>query len=84
MLCWKTATEKDLELLHSFISNAIVYELEKDIKIKTVELRKQYKIKLPDAIIAATALVSDLQLITRNTAGFKDLRKLQLLNPYKV
>lgn len=81
MLCWKTATEKDLELLHSFISNAIVYELEKDIKIKTVELRKQYKIKLPDAIIAATALVSDLQLITRNTADFKDLRKLQLLNP---
>ncbi|MBK8704770.1 MAG: PIN domain-containing protein [Saprospiraceae bacterium] len=35
------------------------------------KLRKQYKIKLPDAIIAATALVYDLTLVTRNISDFQ-------------
>lgn len=64
LLCWKTSSEKDLELLHSFINESFVIELEQEIKYKTAELRKEYKIKLPDAIIASTALVYDIALIT--------------------
>ena len=40
LLCWKAATEKDVELLSSFINDAIVIELEQPIKIKTAEMRK--------------------------------------------
>src|ERR1022692_2554678 len=60
LLCWKTASESDLAVLKDFIEDSVVFELEKEIKLKTAELRKTNKIKLPDAIIAATAVVHNL------------------------
>jgi len=84
LLCWKTPTDKDLEVLYNFINDALVFELEKDIKLKTAEIRKAYKIKLPDAIIAATALNYDHTLITRNTKDFKGVERLKLVNPFDI
>jgi len=84
LLCWKTATEKDVALLRNFINDVLVIELEQDIKMKTVELRKAHTIKLPDAIIGATALVYNLVLITRNTTDFKNIQGLQLINPFAL
>jgi predicted nucleic acid-binding protein len=40
--------------------------------------------KLPDAIIAATALVYDLTLITRNTSDFKNMEGLKVINPFDL
>jgi len=40
LLCWKTPTDKDVEILHDFINDTLVFELEKDIKLKTAEIRK--------------------------------------------
>jgi predicted nucleic acid-binding protein len=51
LLCWKTATEEDLKVLHNFINDALVIELEQAIKLKTADIRKAHRIKLPDAII---------------------------------
>lgn len=83
LLCWKTPTDKDLEILHNFINDTLVFELEKDIKLKTAEIRKAHKIKLPDAIIAATALAYDLTLLTRNVGDFKKIDGLSLINPHE-
>ena len=82
LLCWKTATSKDLQLLQDFIIDSLVIEIEPSIKLKTVELRKNYKIKLPDAVIAATAFIYDLTLLTRNTSDFRNIIGLKLLNPW--
>ncbi|HKL32338.1 MAG TPA: type II toxin-antitoxin system VapC family toxin [Tangfeifania sp.] len=84
LLCWKTATKKDLEVLHSFINDVLIIELEYSIKMKTAEIRKKHNIKLPDAIIAATALVYDFTLITRNISDFKKIEGLQTINPWDV
>ena len=83
LLCWKTASENDIEVLHNFINDAQVIELEQAIKIKTAEIRKAHRIKLPDAIIAATALVHGLTLISRNTEDFKNITGLSILNPWE-
>ncbi|MFK7970037.1 MAG: type II toxin-antitoxin system VapC family toxin [Bacteroidia bacterium] len=83
LLCWKNASEKDLAVLQSFIHDAWVYELEQAIKHKAAEIRKTHRIKLPDAIIAATACVHDLTLITRNTKDFKDIEGLEVINPFE-
>ncbi len=83
LLCWKTANEKDLEVLHNFIDEATIFELEKAIKLKTADIRKAHKIKLPDAIIAATALFHNLTLITRNTKDFITIDGLKLANPFE-
>lgn len=82
LLCWKTATEKDLEVLHNFINDALVLELEQPIKLKTADIRKVHKIKLPDAIIAATALVYDLTLLSRNASDFSNITDIKIINPW--
>ena len=41
-------------------------------------LRRRYRLKTPDAIIAATALVTGTVLVTRNIRDFKDIAGLSL------
>lgn len=84
LLCWKTPFEKDTKLVHNFINDSMVIELEKAIKEKTADIRKSHRIKLPDAIIAATAFVYDLTLLTRNVNDFKSIDGLKLINPYSL
>lgn len=84
LLCWKTATEKDIAVIHNFIQDSVLIELEPPIKLKTAEIRKQHRIKLPDAIIAATAIVYDLTLLTRNTKDFQPITGLACVNPHEL
>ena len=82
LLCWKNLTEQQTEVINKFIAGSTVIDLEKSIKSRTVEIRKHYRIKLPDAIIAASALVYDLTLLTRNLKDFKDIENLKVFNPW--
>ena len=50
---------------------------------KHLQRQKVYRIKLPDAIIAATALAYDLTLLTRNTADFGGIGGLKIINPWE-
>ncbi len=84
LLCWKTTNENDLIVLHEFINACEIIELEKPIKLKTAEIRKQHRMKLPDAIIAATAIVYDLSLITHNILDFKNINQIRLFDPYHL
>jgi len=56
-----------------FISHATVFDLKDAIAEQTILLRQQFKIKTPDAIIAATALVNGLTVVTNNTLDFSRL-----------
>lgn len=82
LLCWKTATDCDLKILNEFIRDCFVIELEQAIKLRTAEIRKKYNIKLPDAIIAATAIVYGLSLVTRNEKDFTQIEGLSIINPF--
>lgn len=84
LLCWKSANHQDMEVLKNFINDAYIVELEKPIKIKTAEIRNQYKIKLPDAIIAASAITNDQTLITRNKKDFSQISELKWINPFDL
>jgi len=55
-----------------------------DIAERTALLRQTVKMKLPDAIIAATALVHNLTLVTNDTHDFKNVPGLNLLNPHDL
>ncbi|GAA3992164.1 type II toxin-antitoxin system VapC family toxin [Mucilaginibacter dorajii] len=83
LLCWKTANENDLDVLKSFISDSIVFELENEVKVQTIEIRRLFNLKLPDAIIAATAITSKLILISNDRDGFTKIPSLKLINPFK-
>lgn len=66
------------------INAANVLDLDEDAVNSTIEIRKTYKTKLPDTIIAATALVNKLTIITRNTKDFDKIEGLEVLNPYDI
>ena len=77
-------TENEELKFQEFINAADIVELNEDIINRTIEVRKQYKIKLPDAIIAATALVSELTIISRNTKDFVKIKGLEVINTYEL
>lgn len=70
-------------LLEDFMSDVNLIYLTTAIVERTIFIRKSNKIKLPDAIIAATALVQGLTFITRNTNDFKSINGIKIINPYQ-
>jgi predicted nucleic acid-binding protein len=75
---------KDDTVIRQFLNNAFIIEINSEIKLKAVEIRKQTKIKLPDAIIASTAIVYKMSLITRNTNDFSKIGSLEVVNPFSL
>ena len=76
LLSLQSLKPKDEEVIKEFIFDSTVFSLEENIITKTILLRRTNKIKLPDAIIAATAIVHNLQLITHNLKDFKNISEL--------
>lgn len=76
------APPADALLLMDFLSDSDIFGLSDATVQQTIDLRKSYKIKLPDAIIAATALVHGLGLISRNLEDFKNISGLTVINPH--
>ena len=77
------ATPSAYQILNDFIDESIIFNLNDEVVDKTIAICKQGKIKLPDAIIAATALVHNFSLVTRNVADFKKISGLTLFNPWE-
>lgn len=75
-------SEQHSQLLIDFIKDATVLDLNSDVVDACIAIRKKHKIKLPDAIIAASAIVFDLVLISRNSTDFNHLEGLRLINPH--
>ena len=48
---------------------------------KIIDVRRVFKIQLPDAVIAATALIHNFTLVTSNTKDFKNISGLDVINP---
>jgi len=70
------------QILIDLVSFAVIYHIDDEIIDKTIELRKKYKIKLPDAIIAATAIVNNFTLISHNFRDFQKITELKFIDSY--
>ncbi|WP_297520560.1 type II toxin-antitoxin system VapC family toxin [Thermococcus sp.] len=82
-LGWKGHTPEGFEKSKEFISFARVIPLTDEIADLSIELRRKKKIKLPDAVIAATALRYGLTLVTRNVEDFVGINGLEIYNPFE-
>jgi pilT protein domain protein len=78
LLSFSGITAFEEERIRSLIQDCLVLFLTENVKNKTIALRRAYKIKLPDAIIVATAIENKLQLITADKR-LKQVRELNLL-----
>ena len=78
------SSPEDYNLLLDFIHSSTLFDLTEAITDITIDIRKSNKIRIPDAIIAATALQNKFTLLTRNTSDFKNIKTLDLINPWDI
>ncbi len=72
------------EITLAFVDESSLIQLTDDVIERTIALRKVRKMKLPDAIIAATSLVYDMTLISRNDKDFDKIPTLKYINPFSL
>jgi len=76
LLSWRTGSKLLDEDIKQFISQSVVHDLTEPIILQTIRIRRQHRVKLPDAIIAATAMVNNLTLLSTNDRDFETIPSL--------
>jgi len=78
LLSWQSAKSSQIT---DFVNDSVIFNISPEVVQACVKIRKTKKIKTPDAIIAATALVNGFILITDNEKDFINIPKLKIINP---
>jgi len=78
LIGFKNMTTKEEEEIVELLSECSIISMSKNIKEKYVEIRRNYHLKLADAIIAATAISSGIPLITSDKQ-FRTVKELKLV-----
>lgn len=68
--------------LRALLAEMHVFPVGLAIANEAIAIRKLKKMSLGDAFIAATAIVHEVPLVTRNVDDFKHLSGLKLINPF--
>ena len=68
--------------LGEFLAASPIVPLSEGIANKAIVLRQLRNIGLADALIAATALEADWELVSRNVEDFRWIANLRLINPF--
>ncbi|MBE9004915.1 type II toxin-antitoxin system VapC family toxin [Fortiea sp. LEGE XX443] len=82
VLGYHQLNEEQRQYFEEFFQVAQVLPISQDVLKQAVTLRQQKRMTLGDSIIAGTALVYGLTLITRNTGDFSWMTQLKLWNPF--
>ncbi len=78
ILSYSSLTPQEDTKLRKLLAETPVIDATREIKDAAIALRKQYRLKLPDALIAATAQTLKATLIT-NDKGFDDIKEITTL-----
>jgi predicted nucleic acid-binding protein len=72
-------TKNDRDAIKAFLSLCQRVELSSEIINQTIEIRREYRFKIPDAVIAASALHLQMPLVSADT-DFKKIAGLNLVS----
>jgi predicted nucleic acid-binding protein len=64
--------------LNDILGDCKIFEMDTQIKQICIKIRQQYKLKIPDAIIAATAIAYKIPLITSDK-DFEKIKEIDLI-----
>ncbi len=78
LLGFKGISKIEEAKLKQLINDSFVLDWNQKIKEQTIELRKKYIIKLPDAIVASTSIIYKLPLLTADK-GYSKIEELDLI-----
>jgi len=57
LLSYQGINNDEIKVVESFLNDCIIIDINESIKKKTIELRKIYKLKLPDSIILSRHII---------------------------
>ncbi len=80
LLSYPQLTQEEAESIKKMLSVFCIVPLTETVKERTIWIRKEYKLKLPDSIIVATAIEKRAILVTSD----KQLLKLDCLNAIEL
>lgn len=75
VLAFPSLTDADMAIIQEFLGNFISLPFNDALVESAASLRRRYRLSLPDAAIAATALTYQMSLVTRD----RKLRKVKEL-----
>lgn len=81
VFCFPDLTSNDEEAFQRVMDEFIELPVTGGVIDEAIRIRKVSRVKVPDAIIAATAILSDATLVTSNTADFQRIPGLRLAHP---
>ncbi len=81
---WNPPNEDDMVVYRDFVANSDILSINSNIISETIKIRKSHLLKLPDAVIAATAVTYNLILIADNDKDFLKVDALQYINSSKL
>jgi toxin FitB len=82
VLGYRGITTEDEHLFEAMFAQLAMQSVSVSVLRKAAALRRVRRLKLGDAIIAATALETGSELVTRNEQDFRGIDGLQIINPF--
>lgn len=67
LLAWPSLSTEEEKRVREFLGQLVICELTPSIRARAVQLRKEQHLKLPDAIVCATAMEFGTELWTNDT-----------------
>jgi toxin FitB len=83
VLGYHRLNDAERAFFEEFFAEATILHVNWAVLQMAVRLRQQRRITLGDALIAATCLVYQRTLVTRNVADFVWVQGLRLMNPFE-
>jgi hypothetical protein len=82
VLGYRGITAEDEHLFEAMFAQLAMQPVSVSVLRKAAALRRVRRLKLGDAIIAATALETESELVTRNEQDFRGIEGLRVVNPF--
>jgi len=81
LLCFESEDEEVMKKIDEFLREIEVIAIDDEIIAQTIEYRRHMKLKVPDAIICATAKVRKLILVTADKSLTKKIKGIKVVSP---
>lgn len=82
LLCYPNLSEAEANQIRAFLRTFTCVALTEPVLERTAQIRRNYRVRLPDALIAACAIETNSILVTRNIADFQRISSINVLNPF--
>ena len=66
MLSFSAIGQEEESKIREFLAQVTIVGLSEEVKQFTIEIRRKYRLKLPDAIVCATAIILDSNLLSND------------------